>query len=210
MNKFRQQYLDSVALPVITLIGIGLVIVGIGTLFIENYQGGEKDRIDRPELWIGIGILLGVIALMGFLSRQPDGTGFLGKDVAIGDTGMWDDTLPPVDPTATYGPVGTTADIAPGFTLNAASGALAVVEGILPGGVDYGRRYSGMMYARGIKSASKELWIPFEAVTAVYPEGKAAFLAIRGDETESLGWTSPPEGMTRGTPKHVPAADRLK
>src|SRR5699024_4527304 len=118
---------------------------------------------------------------------------FLGREVAIGGTGMWDDTLPPVDPGARVGDTGTTADIAEGYTLYAASGTLAVVRGIMPGGVDYGRHYSGMIYATGIKSASKELWIPFDAVLSVYPETKSAFLAINGDETESLGWTSPPE-----------------
>lgn len=210
MNKFRQQYLDSVMVPVGFLIAIGLIIVAIGTTFINTYQGGEKDRIDRPELWIGISILLGVIFIMSLLSRQPDGTGFLGKDVAIGAVGMWDDALPPVDPRAKFGEPGTTADIAEGYTLYAASGMLAVVEGMLPGGVDYGRRYSGMIHATGVKSAAKELWIPTEAVTAVYPETRAAFLAIRGDETEALGWTSPPEGMTRGAKKHVSAADKVK
>lgn len=210
MNKFRQQYMDSFAVPLGALIVIAILIIGIGTTFINLYQGGEKDRIDRPELWVGIGILLGVIAIMGALSTRPDGTGVLGKEVAIGNTGMWDDALPPVDPTVTYGPRGEKSDITEGYTLYAASGALATVSGVMPGGVDYGRRYTGMLYAHGIKSASKEIWIPLEAVTTVYPEAKAAFLAIRGDETEALGWTAPPEGMTRGEKKHIPAADRVK
>lgn len=210
MNKFRQQYLDSIAVPIGFLIVIAAVIITIGRTFISAYQGGEKDRLDRPELWIGIGILLGVIALMTLLSRMPEDAGFLGKEVAIGGVGMWDGALPPVDPRAKYGELGSNADIAEGYTLYAASGALANVEGLLPGGVDYGRKYSGMIYATGVKSASKELWIPFEAVTAVYPEARAAFLAIKGDETEALGWTAPPEGMTRGKPKHVSAADKVK
>lgn len=209
MNKLRQQYFDSVAVPAGALLLIAIAIIGIGSTFIGAYQGGEKDRIDRPELWIGVGILLGVIAIMGFLSRQPDGTGFLGKEVAIGSVGMWDDALPPVDLSARFGEQGTTADITGGYRLYAASGQLAVADGVLPGGVDYGRRYSGMIYAHGVKSASRELWIPFEAVTAVYPETKAAFLAINGDETEFLGWTSPPEGMTRGAKKES-ANDKVK
>lgn len=210
MSKFRQQYLDSAAVPIGLLVVIIGIIVTIGTTFINAYQGGEKDRIDRPELWIGISILLGVIALMTLLSRMPEDKGFLGKEVAIGSVGMWDDALPPVDPRAKYGEPGVSADVAEGYTLYAASGALAVVDGVLPGGVDYGRRYSGMIYARGVKSAAKEMWIPIEAVIATYPESRAAFLAIRGDEAEALGWTAPPEGMTRGPRKHIPAADRVK
>lgn len=210
MNKFRQQYLDSFAVPIGLLIAIVTGIVIIGTTFINVYQGGEKDRLDRPELWIGVGVLLGVIALMALLARMPEDKGFLGKEVAIGGTGMWDDAMPPVDPRARYGALGNVSDIAEGYTLYAQSGALGVVEGILPGGVDYGRRFSGMLYAHGVKSASKEMWIPLEAVTAVYPETHAAFLAIRGDEAETLGWTAPPEGMVRGGPRHQSAADRVK
>ena len=210
MSNFRQKYLDGVMVPLGLLALIIILIVSIGTVFINTYQGGEKDRIDRPELWIGIGILLGVIALMSVLSRLPEDSGFLGKEVAIGDSGIWEGNLPPVDITATMGPVGTKADLAPGYTLYARSGALAHVNAIMPGGVDYGRKFSGMLYAEGVKSASKEMWIPYEAVVAVYPESKAAFLAISGDETEALGWTNPPEGMTRGENKKKPAADRIK
>lgn len=210
MGNFRQKYLDGVMVPLGLLVLIIVLIVGIGTTFINTYQGGEKDRIDRPELWIGVGILLGVIALMSVLSRLPEDSGFFGKEIAIGSRGMWDDALPPVDPRATMGKIGTVQDIAAGYTLYARSGTLANVVGILPGGVDYGRRFSGMIYAEGVKSASKEMWIPFEAVTAVYPESRAAFLAIKGDEAESLGWTAPPQGMVRGANKHTPAADKVK
>ena len=210
MGKTRQQFFDSLAVPAVGLGIIAALIIGIGSTFLGAYQGGEKDRLDRPELWIGIGIVLGVIAILGFLSRQPDGTGFLGKEVALGSRGMWDDALPPVDLTAKQGTPGTTADITAGYRLFAASGQLAVADGVLPGGVDYGRKYSGLIYAHGVKSASKELWIPFEAVTAVYPETKSVFLAVNGDETEALGWTSAPEGVTRGGDKHQTAADKVK
>lgn len=210
MSEFGQKYLRGLIVPIGFIILIVMFIIAIGTSFINAYQGGEKDRIDRPELWIGIGILLAVIGVMAILSRMPEDAGFLGKEVAIGDSGIWEGNLPPVDITATMGPVGTKADLAPGYTLYARSGALAHVNAIMPGGVDYGRKFSGMLYAEGVKSASKEMWIPYEAVVAVYPESKAAFLAISGDETEALGWTNPPEGMTRGENKKKPASDRVK
>ena len=36
------------------------------------------------------------------------------------------------------------------------------------------------------------MWIPIEAVSAVYPERSSAFLAIAGDEIEAYGWHNPP------------------
>jgi hypothetical protein len=36
------------------------------------------------------------------------------------------------------------------------------------------------------------MWIPIEAVSAVYPETHSAFLAIAGDEIEAYGWDNPP------------------
>ncbi|MCA9834206.1 MAG: hypothetical protein KC435_09685 [Thermomicrobiales bacterium] len=210
MTSFRHKFIDPIALPITGLLVVGLLIVSIGSIFLGVHEPGIKDRIDRPELWAGMGILLGVIGVMAFLASRPADSGFLGKDVAIGANGIWDGALPPVDPRAKYGEPGSLKDISEGYTVYAASGALAVVNGVLPAGVDYGRRFSGMIYAQGIKSAAKEMWIPFEAVTAVYPEGKAAFLAIQGDEAESLGWTAPPQGMTRGANKHLSAADKVK
>lgn len=211
MGKFLDRYIVPVLLPLVLLAVIGLVLSGIGESFLGVYQGGEKDRLDRPELWIGIGILLGVIALMWFLVSRPKGAlGVFDKQVAVGSQGLWDDQLPPVDSTRIRGQLGTVQDISAGYTLYAQSGALARVIGLLPGGTDYGKRFSGFMYAEGQGHTAKELWIPFEAVTAVYPETKSAFLAIKGDETEAFGWTSPPESMTRGSSRHQPPSDRIK
>ena len=73
--------------------------------------------------------------------------------------------------------------------------------GVLPGGNDYGKRFAGFYYATGLYGASKELWVPFEAVLSVYPDTKTAFLAIKGDETEHFGWNIPPENLRRGAPR---------
>ena len=156
-------------------------------------------------------IALGIIALVAFLASRPKGSlGALEKQVAIGSRPLWSDDLPPVNATALRGTPGTIADIQAGYTLYAGSGAIARVLGILPGGSDYGKRFSGFLHAEGVGHAANELWIPFEAVSAVYPESQSAFLAIKGDETESFGWTSPPESITRGAPRHQSAADKVK
>lgn len=211
MGKILDRVIMPIVLP-IALIGLIIaVLMVIGETFLGVYQGGEKDRIDRPELWVGIGILLAVIAIVGFLYTRPKGAlGPLDKHVAVGSSPLWADELPKVDATKIRGELGTVDDIQAGFTVYAQSGAIARVLGLLPGGTDYGKRFSGFMYAEGVGYASKELWIPFEAVTAVYPETQSVFLAIKGDETEAYGWNTPPESITRGASRHKPASERVK
>jgi hypothetical protein len=52
--------------------------------------------------------------------------------------------------------------------------------------------------------ANDEMWIPLEAVYAVYPETGSAFLAAKGDEIEHFGWNLPPESFRRGQSVHAP------
>lgn len=212
MGKFFERYINPFVLPLGILAVILLVLAGVGELYLALFVPGDTpDRLDRPELWTSIGILLGVIALIAFIATRPKGSlGPLEKEVMIGRHPLGADQLPPVDPRAARGTPGTVADINAGYTLYAQSGALATVIGLLPGGSDYGKRFSGFMYAKGMGHTAKEMWIPFEAVTAVYPETRSAFLAIKGDETEAFGWTTPPESIIRGAPRHQPAADRIK
>jgi hypothetical protein len=198
-SRFRQKLLDPFVIPLVVVAVVWFGLMLIGETFLSAFQGGEKDRIDRPELWIGVGIAVGIIALMSFLATRPKGTvGVLDKEVAIGSRPFFEEPLPAVRTNARTGQPGTVADIAEGYTLYAQSGALAVVHGVLPGGSDYGKRFAGFLYAEGLSGASKQLWIPIEAVTAVYPEGRSAFLAIKGDETEHFGWNIPPETVRRG------------
>jgi hypothetical protein len=77
----------------------------------------------------------------------------------------------------------------------------------VPGSVENGRTFRGYIYASGLYGASPQLWIPFEAVYAVYPETRSAFLAIKGDETEAYGWNRMPESMSR-SPRATPEPPR--
>ena len=212
MSRFLEKFIGPFVLP----LGILAVIIGalalIGELYLAIFIPGDTpDRLNRPELWVSIGILLGVIAVIAFISSRPKGSlGALEKDVAIGSTPFWSDELQPVQPSALRGEPGTVADIHAGFTLYAQSGALARVLGVLPGGTDYGKTFRGFLHAEGLGHAAREMWIPIEAVSGVYPESQSAFLAIKGDETEAFGWTSPPENLTRGASKHTSASDRVK
>lgn len=204
MGQFVQNYIRPFVIPVVTVAVIWLLIMTVGETFLGVYQGGEKDRIDRPELWIGVGLILAILAVMGFLSTRPEGSlGPLDKDVSIGKQEFYGtQQLPKIDESVRTGQPGTVTDIAEGYTLYAQSGALARTLGMVPGGTDYGKRFAGFIYAEGLNGASKELWIPVEAVTSVYPDTRSAFLAIKGDETEAYGWTTPPESVTRGPSRH--------
>lgn len=212
MGRFVEKVLGPFVLPFGILALIILAFVAIGELFIGLFVPGDTpDRLNRPELWTAIGILLGVIAIIGFLSTRPQGSlGLLEKEVAIGSRPLWSEDVSPAYAQALRGEAGTIEGISTGYTLYAQSGAIARVVGILPGGKDYGKTFRGFLYSEGLGHSAREMWIPVEAVIAVYPESQSALLAIKGDETESFGWTSPPESITIGAPKHQSASDRVK
>ena len=198
-GHLKQRLIDPFVIPVAVIaVTVGLIAT-MGEILLHLFEGGNKDRIDRPELLYALALALVIIGAGGFLTSRPKGTtGPLEKEVAIGKRPFFAEPLPPVDVLARTGAAGTVNDIGPGYTLYAQSGALATVEGVLPGAMDVGKRFAGFFYARGQYGASEELWIPFEAVMSVYPETKSAFLAIKGDETEVFGWNVPPESVRRG------------
>lgn len=200
MGNIRQRLIDPFVLPVVIA---GITVIGIilmGELLLTLFSPGDtKDRLDRPELWGAVGIAVVVLGGAGFLATRPEGTtGPLEKDVVIGSQPFFQDPMPPVNERARAGQPGSLSDIGPGYTLYAQSGALAEVIGVLPGASDFGKKFAGFYYAKGLSGASSELWIPFEAVMSVYPESQSAFLAIKGDETEHFGWNVPPESVRRG------------
>jgi len=138
-------------------------------------------------------------------AREPKGqNGLLDRPVLLGDRPFLAPAPPPLDLTVRHGPRGTVTDIAEGDTLWAQSGPLATVIALLPGEEEYGRRRRGLIYASGLFGASNELWIPIEAVIAVYPETHSVFLAAKGDETDHFGWNKPPQSFVRLPQGHVP------
>jgi hypothetical protein len=198
--NLRQKLIDPFVIPVVVTVITVVGIILMGELLLALFRPGDTpDRLDRPELWVAVAITATVIFGTGFLATRPKGTtGRLEHDVVIGARPFFQEALPPVSERARVGAPGTVGDIGPGYTLYAQSGALAEVIGVLPGGSDFGKRFAGFYYAKGLSGASSELWIPFEAVMSVYPESHSAFLAIKGDETEHFGWNVPPESVRRG------------
>jgi hypothetical protein len=176
-----------------------LFIVTIGKTLLGLYTKG-KPELERGELFFAVGLALAVLGVGAFIATRPRGNSKLDQPVALGHRPMFEPPLPPVEVTARNGPLGTVADIKPGDAVYAQSGQLARVIGVLPGGEEWGQRYQGYIYAEGVFGATSELWIPVEAVIAVYPETHSVFLAIKGDETETYGWNRPPAAFVR-TPR---------
>jgi hypothetical protein len=198
-QKFERQFIRPAVVPVLaTALALGL-IVAIGKTLLALFEH-DKPELERLEL---IGATLGALAVLGIgalIVTRPGKLGKFDEPVAVGDRPMFAPPLPPVDVQARNGPLGTVDDIQPGDALYAQSGQLARVIGMLPGGEEYGQRYRGYIYAEGVYGATDELWIPVEAVVAVYPETHSVFLGIKGDETETYGWDRPPASFRR-TPR---------
>ena len=195
-------------MPAIIFIGVsivvGLLIVVIGEILLGLHDPHATEELERPELWVALVASLAVLGGCAFLATRPRGSlGVLDRDVAIGHRPFFAPEPPPLDVNVRRGPTGTVADIKEGFTLYAQSGPLARVIGLLPGEEEYGRRRRGLIYASGLYGANDELWIPVEAVLAVYPETGAVFLAAKGDETEHFGWNLPPESFRRTPRRHA-------
>ena len=208
--RLRRRVLTPTIVPIGVILATAALIVLVGEAllaFVNPDAGGE---LERPELWVALAATLAIIGAGSFLATRPQGSvGLLEREVVIGRRPFFAPEPPPVAAVDRLrrGPVGTLADIREGDTIHARSGPLARVLGVLPGDQDYGRQRRGFLFATGLYGASNELWIPVEAVLAVYPETRSVFLAIKGDETEHYGWNRAPEGFRRAPhASHFPSA----
>jgi hypothetical protein len=194
---FARRFIQPVVVPVGIFVVAAIVIIAIGEILLSLFEHG-REELKRPELYFATLLALAILGVCAFIATRPDGSlGPLDRELAIGKKPMLEPLPGPIDNSMRNGPSGTIADIAPGYLLYARSGALAQVVDVLKGVEEHGRVRSGLIYAQGVKGASDELWIPIEAVSAVYPETRSAFLAIKGDETEAFGWNRPPSTFSR-------------
>ncbi len=202
--KLMRWFVTPVVVPLVVFGIAAAIIIVIGETLLGVHVAGQSE-LERLDLWIGLGLALAILAGAAFVASRPRrADSVLDRELVIGNRPFFAPPLPPIDVAARNGPLGTVDDIGPGFMLYARSGALARVVGVIPGGEEFGRRYRAYLYAQGVHGASDELWIPSEAVMAVYPQTQSAFLAIKGDETETYGWNRPPEQLRR-TPRSVAA-----
>jgi hypothetical protein len=189
-------FIRPVLIPVIAFAISALLIIVIGEALLNLYETGVAE-IQRREIWFGTVFALLILAAGAFVVTRPRTGGMLERDVVVGGQPMFAPAPPPVDVAMRSGARGVIADVGEGFAVYARSGQLARVIGIVPGGIEAGRQYRGYIYAEGVRGATPELWIPFEAVLDVYPETRAVFLAVKGDETETFGWNKPPASFNR-------------
>jgi hypothetical protein len=213
---FSRAFLRPAFVFILVAILVALLIVGIGeTLlalhpeFVHVSGGGLTETLRefiRPDLLAAFGLSLAILFVGAALSRQPAQPRRLDEPVAIGEKPFWTPAAPPAtdDAITRRGPLGTWADIQPGFTLYARNGPLAKVVALLPAEEEYGKTRRGVLYASGLYGANEEMWIPIEAIYAVYPETQSAFLAAKGDEIEHFGWNLPPQSFRRGPGLHTP------
>jgi hypothetical protein len=196
-GHFERRIIRPLVVPLGVFVVAAAIIIAIGESLLGLFKEGRND-LARPELYFAVLLALAILGVCAFVATRPEGAlGALDREIAIGSKPMFMPEPPPVDLAARNGPAGTVADIAPGYVLYARNGALAQVIDVLKGVEEHGRIRSGLIYAQGMHGASDELWIPVEAVSAVYPETHSAFLAIKGDETEAFGWNRPPASFSR-------------
>jgi hypothetical protein len=203
---FARAFLRPAFVFVLVVVIVAILIVGIGTLLLRLHPEIVTNEFMRPDLIVALGLSLLVLFGGAALSRSPREPRRLDEPVAIGEKPFFTPAEPPeIDEAATKrGPQGTWADVQPGFTLYARNGPLATVVALLPAEEEYGKTRRGVIYASGLFGANDEMWIPVEAVYAVYPETQSAFLAAKGDEIEHFGWNLPPESFRRGQALHQP------
>ena len=209
MGGFARAFLRPafVFLLVAAIVAALIVFIGETLLRLHPEHIGETllEEFARPELLAAFGLSLLVLFGGAFLARTPREPRRLDEQVAIGHKPFFEPVEPPVtDEAATMrGPQGTWADLQPGYTLYARNGPLAKVVAVLPAEEEYGKTRRGILYASGLYGANDEMWIPVEAVYAVYPQTHSAFLASKGDEIEHFGWNRPPESFRRGQQLHA-------
>lgn len=203
-QKIHRDLVLPFIFPIGVALAIGIVVTFIGLGLRSLYNEADFSRVfHRVELWVAVLAAIAIILGAGALATYKGSLGPLDKPVAFGGRPMLAPLPTPIEIQARRGPSGTAQDIKPGFILYARNGALAQVVDMLPdvkGDSPYHRM--GFIYAKGLHGADDQLWIPVEAVAAVYPETQTAILAIAGDETDAFGWNQPPVAFLTASRQH--------
>ena len=124
----------------------------IGHLLLRVSDHSVTEELERKELWIGLALTVGILAVASFLATRPAGAlGPLDKPVAIGKTPMAGELN--LDAHSLQRQVrteGTVADLAEGYTLYARNGAFAETIDVLKSVEDIGGIQRTLIYAKGL------------------------------------------------------------
>jgi hypothetical protein len=193
-HRFVREFVLPATFPLVAVALTLALIVAVGEILLSLYDANFDKEYDRLELWVATAAALAILAIAGFLASRPAGSlGKLDQPLMIGSHPLLADPPPPVDELARRGVPGTIDDLGAGYALYARHGQIGVAREMLRDvASEVGHLRKGFIYAQGVHGATDRMWIPIEAVSAVYPETKSAFLAIAGDEIEAYGWDNPP------------------
>src|SRR6476620_5989531 len=170
--------------PLAMVIIAGLLITVVAETLQNMYDANFSSEFERKALWVAVAFAFLILAAAGFLATRPAGSlGKLDQQLMIGKRPLLAEAKPPVDVAARRGLIGSTRDIVPGYALYARNGQIGIAREVLADVADeFGHHRRGFIYAQGVHGANDEMWIPMEAVSAVYPETHSAFLAIARSE----------------------------
>jgi hypothetical protein len=192
-SVFRRAVLPAIY-PLGIIVVTAALIVAVGESLLHLFDPDFSSEFERLELWIAVAFALAILGVAFFLATRPAGSlGKLDQPMMFGKKPLLAQPMPPVDIAARRGLIGTTGDIVPGYALYARNGQIGIAREVIADVADeFGHHRRGFIYTQGVHGANDEMWIPMEAVSAVYPETHSAFLAIAGDEIEAYGWDNPP------------------
>ncbi len=81
------RWIRPATIAIIAAVLTGLLIFGIGHLLLHFADHTVTEELERKELWIGLVLTVGILAIASFLASRPQGAlGPLDRQVAIGKT----------------------------------------------------------------------------------------------------------------------------
>lgn len=187
--NFGKLFLVPIIMVAIVVVIVGAFIIGYGEALLHVHDASiAETSFRRPEIWVAA--VPSAIVVIGALviAYSPAGWfGWLEKGMTVGRTPIFAPAGPNAAEQARQGTTGTVDQVAPGYTLFVGDDPLGQVIGQTPG---------NYLYATGFHGGPRQLWIPHDAIDAVYPDSRAAFVRSRGGAIPA-SWASMPANLRR-------------
>ena len=190
--NFGKLFLRPIIMVAIVVVIVAVVIIGYGEALWRAHEHNAsiaESSFRRPEIWIAAVPSAVVVIGALIIAYSPAGWfGWLEKGMTIGRTPIFAPTNPNAAQEARHGATGTVDQVAAGYTLFVGDDPLGQVIGQAPG---------NYLYATGFQGGPRQLWIPHDAIDAVYPDSKAAFVRSRGGAIPA-SWATMPASLRHG------------